>query len=734
MSTAATRPWATGVEPPRPRWGVGRPAPVLLGLGIAGVLAAVAPPYSHHTGYLVAGLVLLPVVMGLYADSLRRGHRTWVDPLAPWLTFVLILVLRHGTGGNVSGLGVLVAIPICWLALYGTRADLLVGAALTAVTLMAPLLLYGAPDYPASGWRPSMVWIGVAVFLAPMMQAGLQRRARESAGVEDRQRELATTLDGVLHGATMVGLVTVDPDGRMVSVGKGLELLCGRPAAELVGSDFVGLLRDRRQLADVAAELRVDPGFEVFAKMARLHAPPRVWTCADAAGDPVAVRVGVSELRDERAELLGYLLVCNDETAMQSARRDLAEAEQRWRILLDHLPDTTVVLVEEGIGIKVVTGAGHVATRPRDSAGRWLQQLAAEGRVPLEQMLEEAFAGREMPPPHDARAALFDQEITVSPLPSSSGRGLALVMVRDVSRDRRRQRAITAAKERAERLFAHAPQGIALLRPDGVILQANPALGRILGRSDLEGIALSALSYDEADTTVLRHLEELLASDHDLSSGQWMVRRPDGTEAHVVLSSTVLPGQDREPDQVLTYVVDVSEQFRYEQQLAHLANHDPLTGLANRRHFDDELARHVESCRRYGVNGALLVLDLDHFKEVNDTLGHATGDELLVQVADILRSRLRSTDVVARLGGDEFAVLLTHADKKATAAVAQSIVDEVHAQARRAARHPPRRDGQHRRGAGRRPPTSPASDLLSSADSAMYAAKSAGRNQYVLFP
>ncbi|MGZ4436946.1 MAG: diguanylate cyclase [Nocardioidaceae bacterium] len=719
------------VLPPRPRWGVGRPAPILLGLGLVGVAAALAPPYHLHVRSLVAGLVLLPVVIGLYADVLRRDRRTWVDPLAPWATFALVALLRHGAGGAESQLAVLVAIPVCWLALYGTRGDLVVGAVLATTTLVAPLVLLGAPDYPVAGWRPAVLWIGVTALLVPLVQNGLQRRGREDAAVADRHRELVTTLDGVLHGATMVGLVTVDPAGRILSLGKGAEMLYGRAAAGLVGQELVSVLCDRRELAETAAQLRVDPGFEVFAKLARLRAPARVWACTGSDGEAIAVRIGVSELRDERGELLGYLCVCSDETEMQRARRDLAEAEERWRVLLEHLPDTTVVLVEQGRGIKVVTGAGRIASRMRDSAGRWLRELAEEQRVPLDLMLEEAFAGSEMVLPHDARAGLSDTEITVSPLPSESARALALVMVRDVSRDRRRQRAITAAKERAERLFAHAPQGIAVLRPDGVILQANPALGRLLGRSDLEGVALSSLSYDEADTTVLRHLESLLAGAGDVSSGQWAVRRPDGRETHVVLSSTVLPGRDREPDQVLTYVVDVSERYRYEQQLAHLANHDPLTGLSNRRHFDDELARHVESCRRYGVTGALLVLDLDHFKEVNDALGHAAGDELLVQVAEILRARLRSTDVVARLGGDEFAVLLPHADAKAAALVAQSIVERV----RGALAGLPDRRHEVTVSVGGVLVESPevtGSDLLSSADSAMYAAKSAGRNQYVL--
>ena len=122
-------------------------------------------------------------------------------------------------------------------------------------------------------------------------------------------------------------------------------------------------------------------------------------------------------------------------------------------------------------------------------------------------------------------------------------------------------------------------------------------------------------------------------------------------------------------------------------QLRHLADHDALTGLPNRRRFEQELARHLAHVRRHGPEGAALVLDLDCFKPVNDTFGHAAGDRLLARVADVLRERLRVTDVVARLGGDEFAILLPRVDRAGAGAVAHSIVETVRAEALTADAH-----------------------------------------------
>jgi diguanylate cyclase (GGDEF)-like protein/PAS domain S-box-containing protein len=123
---------------------------------------------------------------------------------------------------------------------------------------------------------------------------------------------------------------------------------------------------------------------------------------------------------------------------------------------------------------------------------------------------------------------------------------------------------------------------------------------------------------------------------------------------------------------------DVTKQRRFEQDLQQLADHDALTGLLNRRRFEEELARSVAYAARYGGDLAALVLDIDNFKHVNDTLGHKAGDELIQSVAGLLRRRQRSTDVLARLGGDEFALLLPQIDAADAARAADSVRQALH--------------------------------------------------------
>jgi diguanylate cyclase (GGDEF)-like protein len=128
------------------------------------------------------------------------------------------------------------------------------------------------------------------------------------------------------------------------------------------------------------------------------------------------------------------------------------------------------------------------------------------------------------------------------------------------------------------------------------------------------------------------------------------------------------------PLHFIAQLQDISERKRLEEQLRHLADHDPLTGLRNRRLFENDLRLQVARSQRYGEQAAVMMVDLDAFKAINDLHGHKVGDETLRAIATALTRRLRETDLVARLGGDEFAVLLPHADEQGTALVADGLL------------------------------------------------------------
>ena len=253
-----------------------------------------------------------------------------------------------------------------------------------------------------------------------------------------------------------------------------------------------------------------------------------------------------------------------------------------------------------------------------------------------------------------------------------------------------RTAAVEAAREAEERFrsaFEHGPVGIALVevRGDarGRFIEVNPALCEITGYDEerLLGTRSASITYPddvEAEETLF---DQLVAGETQNYTTEKRVLRPDGEPIWVSVNAGLVRDADAEPLYVILQVQDVSDRKRFEGQLQYLADHDPLTGLFNRRRFEQELSRQVSYNARYGSTGAVIVVDLDHFKYVNDTLGHAVGDELIGRVGGILRDRLRDTDIVSRLGGDEFAVLLPEADEAQARAVAHNLLADIRSQA-----------------------------------------------------
>jgi diguanylate cyclase (GGDEF)-like protein len=183
---------------------------------------------------------------------------------------------------------------------------------------------------------------------------------------------------------------------------------------------------------------------------------------------------------------------------------------------------------------------------------------------------------------------------------------------------------------------------------------------------------------------------------------------------------------------VLVLAAVVSERKRVEMELLYQVDHDPLTELANRRRFHEELEHQLAQSKRYGTHGALLFLDLDGFKSVNDTFGHQAGDALLTDVSLVLKARLRDTDVLARMGGDEFAIILPHTDAGSAQVLASQLLNVIG--------HCPVPTGMQSLnvsasiGVALFPEHALTGEaLLARADAAMYEAKARGRSQYRIY-
>ncbi|HET9123323.1 MAG TPA: EAL domain-containing protein [Solirubrobacteraceae bacterium] len=271
--------------------------------------------------------------------------------------------------------------------------------------------------------------------------------------------------------------------------------------------------------------------------------------------------------------------------------------------------------------------------------------------------------------------------------PAGELRGYGVV-IRDVTDQYAAIQALRRSESRFRSVTETAADAIFAFDEDRRIVSWNAAASRLYGysatqaigqrvtmlvpefrRPEMEGL-IEAAAYGDAENIVIKPVEDVaLRVDGQLvpvevAMSCWRSANGSGSGS----------GSDRNFSAI---VRDITERKEHERTLQQLADHDPITNLFNRRRFEQELERIVSECVRYERCAALLVLDLDGFKQVNDLHGHAAGDEILVKVGTILQASVRDSDVVGRLGGDEFGVIVQEADREEAARVAEKIVEAV---------------------------------------------------------
>ncbi len=211
------------------------------------------------------------------------------------------------------------------------------------------------------------------------------------------------------------------------------------------------------------------------------------------------------------------------------------------------------------------------------------------------------------------------------------------------------------------------------------LIEVNDALCELLRRPRTELLGMTLPEFTHPDELRLDGLEraEMLSGTRDHCTREKQLLRGEDDWISAIVATRLVRDELGTPLYFVGQAADVTEHQLREQRLRHLADHDPLTGLVNRRGFGRELRQHLSRLARYGANGALLMVDLDNFKGYNDAHGHAGGDVLLQAVANALSGRLRAGDVLGRIGGDEFSVLLPEVSPEEAEVVAAALVQAV---------------------------------------------------------
>jgi diguanylate cyclase (GGDEF)-like protein/PAS domain S-box-containing protein len=326
----------------------------------------------------------------------------------------------------------------------------------------------------------------------------------------------------------------------------------------------------------------------------------------------------------------------------------------------------------------------------------------------------------------------FPIELSVSRLDTASGVRFN-AFIHDITERREAGVDLRAAEERFRRAFDDAAIGMALVSTDGQFQRVNRALTDITGygAERLTGMTFAEITHPDDRSRDLEALQRMVGGEIDRYQTEKRYVHADGRTVWINLNVSAVRDGEGRLLYFITQMQDTSERKQAEEKLAHQASHDPLTGLPNRTLLDDRMTVALARLRRAELPFAVLFLDLDRFKLVNDSFGHEAGDRLLLEVAERLKRLLRPSDTVARLGGDEFALLCESMSPDAAATLAGRVGEAI--------AEPIRIEGRDvvvtssvGIALNNDPDVSPGT-LLANADAAMYDAKTRGRSRFAFF-
>ena len=519
---------------------------------------------------------------------------------------------------------------------------------------------------------------GAALLVAVVAAAHAFDRAWAQRRVAERALRRERDYFGAVMASLDDGIVVRDAEGRIIEVS---DRWCERTG--FARSEIVGAVPPYPWWpVDGAAELGAS-----LERARRTGGRGRYdATFATRDGGALPVVVTHAPLRDADGRTIASITTYGDIGDRVEAERAVRASEARFRAALDAGLEAFFVLHAVRDDEGAITDFAFEEANRRGAAllGRPREELLGELLGDVIPALRTSGALRRYASVVETGEALTGEvrvkaravaadwiEQTVVPL----GDGIA-ISARDISDRKRAATELHEVQEQLRLAFDEAPIGMLLADPGGAIRAVNDSLCAFLGydAETLRCTTIGSLVHGDDAVAWAEQTRRLLDGLQRTCSLEVRFRHATGEAAWGQLSMSVVCGADGRPRYLLGHVEDIADRRRYEGQLQWMADHDSLTGVLNRRRFEQELELHLESV---DPAGALLVLDIDGFKTVNDTLGHAAGDELITSVATLLRGRLRESDVVARLGGDEFAVLLRGGGEHDARAVAEAICQDV---------------------------------------------------------
>ena len=369
---------------------------------------------------------------------------------------------------------------------------------------------------------------------------------------------------------------------------------------------------------------------------------------------------------DKHGDPTGHVEFLQDITQTKIIEENLKELEDRYQGLLETLPDPIAVYDLVG-GLSYMNSAFErvFGWSRKKFLGLEIDTVPKENLIENQKAVERVLNGENLA--FETKRKTKDGRIIdiLASMAPYRGKGGDIVgrmeILKDISELKQAEAALRRAEETYRTIFENAVEGIFQAQPGGGFIKANPAMAKLLGYDSPEELLRRVKNLETqlyADPKQRNRLMSILREKGSVADHEIEVLRKDGEKIWISASLRAFTDEKGRIEHMDGLAQDITERKQSEMELQRKATLDELTGLPNRFLFQQTFEKMFAQAKRSGQMLAVLFIDLDSFKPVNDTYGHDAGDALLRKVAERLKERLRKADIAARLGGDEFSVLL----------------------------------------------------------------------------
>jgi diguanylate cyclase (GGDEF)-like protein/PAS domain S-box-containing protein len=506
----------------------------------------------------------------------------------------------------------------------------------------------------------------------------------------------AGALQNAIFNSANFSSIATDAKGVIQIFNVGAERMLGYTAAEVVNKITPADISDPHEVITRAKALSAElgtpitPGFEALVfKASRGIEDIYELTYIRKDGSHFPAVVSVTALRDDQGFIIGFLLIGTDNTVRKLIEEDKKQLSQRLRdfqfytrSLFESNIDALMTSDLDGIITDVNKQMEALTDCTRDEligapfknyftdpekAEAGINQVLRERKVTNYELVARARSGKETPVSYNA-VTLYDRDRKLQGV---------FAAARDITQHKLAEKALRESESRFRFMLENSPMAVCIANlTSGQIVFSNQSYAELICSPPDEVIGINPIQYYASPLEYAEVIKQLGKGETVVNKLIELKVKADHSETKWALASYLQLAFQNEPA-IMGWFFDISERKKMEDQVRQLAFYDPLTGLPNRRLLDDRLAQAIAETKRSSRHKALMVLDLDKFKILNDTHGHALGDLLLIEATTRLKKCVRAIDTVARFGGDEFVVLLNELDpNKEKATIQAGIVAE----------------------------------------------------------